>query len=1018
MSITLLGAVAGQTSAAAQDGDATYIVGTVNTAIDQEAVLWTVASPTAAPAIFGGSTPAAANGLDTLRVVGYTTTAGARVGAIWDASSPTTAPTALGLLTGGSGWNHQANAIDGTTIVGQGSNPTNVYGAMWDALSPASATQLGTIAGQSYASANAVSGDHIVGEADDGSGAHAVLWSVASPATSPTLLGAIVGQVSSLANGVDGSVIVGEADDATTGYAVAWDATNPTAAPTMLGSLAGQTFSTALGILGSVIVGEAVDGSGDWAVYWDAANPTAAPTILDAIPSQAFASALAALSSPLLAVGFANDGSSQAALWSSATPPPAPHVQIKIAGTDLTGPIQFATAEFVSAVNGTTGTCKFRVRDDTASLIFTTGETIELLVDGDPVWTGFIATCSRVYAFPAENVVAAGPTRWFDITGVDINVLFNRRVVFDQANGANTFGTLFPPATADSTAIADLFANWLDLSGDGLNTSSGIATVADINVDQEARAWSGGYTWAQAFASIAMLPGAVYFIDPSKVVDYVDVNTPTAPFGLSDQPDGVTTVGYREMSILLDGTSLANDVLAWGIGYGSASPVFARVTDATSLAAHGLWQAGTTRSGVYKQATINRIATSIVDGSPSNLRGSKDDRTAVTLVTYVPGFLPAQKVDFTSAVFGFSDVIPIRRMRVTFDAPDTPRYELTISHAIDSPWGFVDPMLVDLNFRLPRPTVPQLPTCQAVFDDPFSRTVVGSWGSSPAPLVTTWSPVFTTGGPGDISYSVAGGPGLIDFVTGAALAVRNNADVSAGEWISGQWSLTWQATFTGTQIVAQVGVMRPPAVGPQWIAALDFNLLSTGPFLVLRFATDAGSITSSHLSFGGWSGVTYQFRLTFDFASFSLLGRIWAAGTQEPNTWDLSLDLTTWPYGSLSAADLPTDAVSVLTQTSNAGAQIAFDYIRLDCEGTLLSQLTASALGNTCQAAIRQSSTVYATSAQFIPGSTKVWRAGLLQRLGTDYTEDSGAKSVTFDAAIDDPATPVWMCYLAAVTGS
>lgn len=404
-------------------------------------------------------------------------------------------------------------------------------------------------------------------------------------------------------------------------------------------------------------------------------------------------------------------------------------VQIKIAGTDRTANVVFGTASFESAVNGATGPCKFRVRDDDGSLSFVTGSDIELLIDGEPIWTGYLTLVTRVYAFPAENVALSGPTRWFDLEGTDLNILFSKRIVVRESDPENVYGKLYPPGTPDDEAIEDLVTDFLDLTGDGLDVSTMVENVADINVDQNARAWSSSYTWGQAMASISALPAAVYFLDPSRQLVYTDVNTPTAALGLSDQP-GAGQAGYREMTVVRDGTNLANDVLAWGMGYGSSVPVFVRDEDATSQAEHGLWQMGVVKSGIYKQATINRVAESIVDGSPSSKRGHKDDRVAVSLVTHQAGFLPAQKVAFESNIFGFSDVIPIRKMKVTFEAPESPRYELLLSHAIDDPWSFTDPFFFDFNFP-PLPTLPPFPPipppppfpCPCGITDTFGRTV-------------------------------------------------------------------------------------------------------------------------------------------------------------------------------------------------------------------------------------------------------------------------------------------------------
>jgi methyl-accepting chemotaxis protein len=371
---------------------------------------------------------------------------------------------------------------------------------------------------------------------------------------------------------------------------------------------------------------------------------------------------------------------------------------VLIDGSSIWDDVLFETARFESQVNGVAGTCYFRVRDEDRTKSFTPGAPLLLTINGENVWRGFVATVTRTYVFPALNVDDFGLARFIDITGMDINILLTKRIVFNQSAGANITAPLLPAHTPDVTAIDDLLDDWLDLSGDGLDTSSYVENVGDTTWTQSGRAWEGSDTWAQAMQSIASLPAAIYYIDPDKNFVYTDVDTPTARFGLSDQYDGVTTFGYREMEVLKDGTSLANDVLAWGMGYGSNKPVFDRETDATSQSIHGLWQVASLNFGVYKQATLNRIAQSIIDGSPQSKRGAKDDRVAVMCATYQHGLRVAQKVDFTSNTFGFNDVIPIRKMVVTFPGPETPRYNLILSHEIDTPLSLIDNLLFNFNF--------------------------------------------------------------------------------------------------------------------------------------------------------------------------------------------------------------------------------------------------------------------------------------------------------------------------------
>lgn len=550
-------------------------------------------------------------------------------------------------------------------------------------------------------------------------------------------------------------------------------------------------------------------------------------------------------------------------------------VQVKYAGSDITDRVIFGTARFESAVNGVGGMAHLRVRDLDRSLTPVPGALLELIVDGEPVWTGFAMTPKRVYVFPAINVTDFGLARFFDLEAVDLNVLFARRIVFNQSTPENVLAPLYGAHTADTTAITDLLADWLDLSGDGLDTSSGVENVGDINEDQAARAWEGSDTWGQAMLSISLLPAAIFYLRPNKVLAYVDDDTPDAPFGLSDAPNHSTTKGYREMNILLDGTSLANDVLCWGFGYGSNAPVFDRIENSTSIGTHGRWQMGQTTFGVYKQATINRIADSIINGSPEHRRGAKDDRTAVTLVTYEPGLLPAQKVPFTSTVFGWSDVLPIRKMEVTFDSPDAPRYELTLSHEIDTPWSFFDPWrfkFPGFGFKLPPFPVIQIPAvpggCDCSITDTFDRIVAVGWGDSTA------GPAWTfTYGP--LSGSVDGSVAIATSSTdGTGFTTESQPDLLSSS-IPRDVSMSIQFMFVDSiNLYFDLNVYDGSTT--QSIAGYNRD---SGGFWYLAWEGDTAP--TSGTPFTPTLGVWYNAKLELEL-NVEVRTKLWAVGDVEP----------------------------------------------------------------------------------------------------------------------------------------
>ena len=561
-------------------------------------------------------------------------------------------------------------------------------------------------------------------------------------------------------------------------------------------------------------------------------------------------------------------------------------VVVSVAGVDVTDDVVFSTAQFKSLVNGKPGEAKMRVRDLASTYSFTQGADWLLTVDGDAVWRGFVQTISRVYIYNAGDTAESGLQRFWDLEGADLNILFPRRVVFKGSSPTTVEGTQFAAGTADTTAITDLLANWLDLSSDDLDTTTGVVGVGDLDPAQATRAWSGGWYWDDAMNSIAMLPAAIYYIrpetgSPKGTLVYCDVDVPDAPFGLSDVPNGTTTRRFREAEIILDGTSLANDVMGWGMGYGSQAPVFKRDEDATSQTTHGLWQTGRVVPGVYKQVTIDRITDSILNGSPQSKRGAKDDRPAVQLVTYEPGLLVGHKVPFTSNVWGWSDTLPVRQMQVTFETPTDPRYELILSHEIDAPWGFIDQFW---------PAIPRFPGfsggwfgdgwtlpagCDCGITDTFTRTVASGWGTSDAGL--PWSATGSL-------YSVDGSVGMIEL-TGAS----NFGAPTLSNLLTDDVTVTVTVTLDDGAPAANryVGMLGAGIDGGYY--QID---LTTGGMLELYTDTGSDSVASAvDLS------QPFLFRMMVDGTTFH--GKVWQSGDVEP-AWTLELPSTVTNFKEVS----------------------------------------------------------------------------------------------------------------------
>lgn len=528
-------------------------------------------------------------------------------------------------------------------------------------------------------------------------------------------------------------------------------------------------------------------------------------------------------------------------------------VRVYVDGIDYTADVQFGSASFVQKCNGQSGDAYMRVRDEALAYSFPIGADWLVTVDGSAAWRGFVTQAIRTFAMDVVDLSLPGTQRFWDIRGADGNLLFDRRVVYDVSSPL-TQGVSFPANTPDTTAITSLLS-WLDLSADHIDTSSGVSHVAELDPEAAYEGWAG-WKWGQGMDGIAMIPAAIYYLRPESgsspryTLVYCDADTATAPFGLSDQPDGVTTMGYREFEVTADATAMANDVLAYGYGYGSQTPVHDRITDATSVSEHGLWQYATVNPGVYRQATIDRIADSVVNGSPAHHRGAKDDRPQITCTTYAPGLFAGHIVDFACNQWGYSITIPVRQLTITFESPTSPRWDLVLSFEIDAPWQSTDPYAVSLSlpqFPLPGIPVPQPPaasgcdcvsTSTTVLDD-FGRTVApDAWGTA-TPSGESWS-VYS---PVEVAYSVNGSQGLVVFSGGTS---SNASFTGNGSQPTATDDFTVSTSFSFTAVPDNTG--HPTYPTPDMVISLRTYASGYGGYFDLAAAevTSLASPTSPH----------------------------------------------------------------------------------------------------------------------------------------------------------------------------
>jgi hypothetical protein len=437
-------------------------------------------------------------------------------------------------------------------------------------------------------------------------------------------------------------------------------------------------------------------------------------------------------------------------------------VVISIEGTDITDDIIFSDAEFVTSAKGAAGQARFRIKDLRHEKSFVVGNSLTLDIDGIRKWSGYVMAIHRGYFWDGSphpcdtNLVP----RYLLIEGADANILLNKRVLYDKVNGETVKLTAFPAGTDGQTIVNYYVANHTDLPADGVTTTL-VENLGTPSVDSEI---SGSASWRvnDFMRYVNYNLGGIWYLNPNFDLVFTDVDTPSAAYGISDQP-GVGEVGCRDLQILSSASDMRNDALVWGVGQGpSGIPVFSREQDSASIALHGRWQKGDFNQSVYKQATVDHIAHSYVYGSPVSKRGGKDDQVTIKCTVFTPDFTVAEKVPLRSAVFGYSDVVPIRSQRITFPTKDQPKYDLTLSFDVDDPWTSAEfwwpnwdttfPVIPIPSFPLPssNPCGPQMQCCET-----FTRTLVNGWGSSEFAIPDVWSTTTNT------YFSVNGSEGVV-----------------------------------------------------------------------------------------------------------------------------------------------------------------------------------------------------------------------------------------------------------------
>lgn len=460
-------------------------------------------------------------------------------------------------------------------------------------------------------------------------------------------------------------------------------------------------------------------------------------------------------------------------------------IVVRYNGTDISSGCLFAETTFESQMAAIPGTFRVVVSDPNHTYSFITGKEITLDVDGVRMYGGYLLNVAKEYAFPADKTTNPALTksrRWV-LTGVDYNILFEKRVQYNHTNHIKANAKVGAAGIYDGAVIRTYFTTWFDdLTGfDFTNTTN----IKDVYL------YSGGYlpmtpgTTMKAELDNMALWGAVYYIDADKKFHWIPIQDTAAPWGFSDKPslaDTPPTIGFRDGEMTEDASSVVNDAFVWGGSEwaGTGTVVYDNKSNSTSITNHGRWQYAEVRVGesdFKNQASVTARAKLIVDGnvvgaSPQGTKGLVEPEKQFVGTWFahdVPSaahLRPPAVVYINMQVFGFNMSVPLRQVQVSFPGLDA------TGKAFVQFTGLFGVLMTDPYWLWAYLKKQQGQTVSGLYSGATNATLNPAYGSYyqdvPNQTANGTRTVFTIGNAGGPTFTYIGGT-VIAFKNGLAL---------------------------------------------------------------------------------------------------------------------------------------------------------------------------------------------------------------------------------------------------------
>lgn len=308
-------------------------------------------------------------------------------------------------------------------------------------------------------------------------------------------------------------------------------------------------------------------------------------------------------------------------------------VVITYDGNDITSNVLYAETNFESQILAVPGMFTIALRDRERNLgPFVTGKEVTLTVDGILMYGGFVTAVKKGNFFEAVDTsdLTKVRTRKWILTGVDFNVVMDKRVLRNTADYTHAIPSFGDATTTDGDVIRGQWPNYFDLDDFDLSDPDFVQDLFTFSIGKfPGYAWdTQGTTFRDVISKQSYQSGAFYYFGPDKKLRWESAQSLVAPWNFSDSPadsmvadPGFPYIGYREGTGTEDATPQVDDAFVWGgsTWANDGDVVFARRQDAPTIAAHYRWQYAENHVGDTKnygvQSEVDARANLIVSGS-------------------------------------------------------------------------------------------------------------------------------------------------------------------------------------------------------------------------------------------------------------------------------------------------------------------------------------------------------------------------------------------------------------------